>query len=226
MIADVKWQAHDANDFDVGMEAACDMLLCNIETDSALRREMLNDPRPLHARLYQPFAPHSNPEYAGTYRGTPGTSLEFKVAGAISAQDGKVYHFADADEVEGKMANLRVVIAECLRDSQDDGDGLVSLAYVFSEFGKIHPFLDGNGHIQRALIAAMAIEFGFTLSARFAIHPRPFGRLMALALESYSRAPNGTEHEELDLVSEYLGLLLDAPFLGPRKHIVGGPLYG
>lgn len=36
---------------------------------------------------------------------------------------------------------------------------------------------------------------------------------------------NGTEHEELDLVSEYLGLLLDAPFLGPRKHIFGGPLY-
>lgn len=225
MIADVKWQAHDANDFDNAMQAACDTLLRSIRADSSLRREILDDPRPLHARLYHPFAPRSNPEYAGTYRGTPGTSLELKAAGAIGAQDSKEYYFAYADEVEGRMANLRLAIADCLRDSRDDGDGLVSLAYVFSEFGKIHPFLDGNGHVQRALFAAMATEFGFTLSARFAIHPRPFGRLMALALESYSRAPNGTEQGELDLVSEYLGLLLDAPFLGPRKHVFGGPLY-
>jgi hypothetical protein len=48
-----------------------------------------------------------------------------------------------------------------------------------------------NGHIQRAIFAAMATNFGYALSPRFAIHPRPFDRLLALALEILTRAPAG-----------------------------------
>ena len=46
------------------------------------------------------------------------------------------------------------------KSSADDYGKLVALTYTFCWFGKIHPFLDGNGHIQRAIFAAMATNFG------------------------------------------------------------------
>ena len=89
----------------------------------------------------------------------------------------------------------------------DDYDKLIALTYTFCRFGKIHPFLDGNGHAQRAVFAVMATEFGFPLSPRFAIHPRPFDRLLAIALETFTRAPADEEQEDLGLVAEYLAFL-------------------
>jgi hypothetical protein len=101
----------------------------------------------------------------------------------------------------------------------DDYGKLLGLAYTFCWFGKIHPFLDGNGHVQRAIFAAMATDFGYPLSPRFAIHPRPFDRLLATALEIFTRAPAGKENEELALVAEYLAFFLDGPLNAPRKHV-------
>jgi len=59
----------------------------------------------------------------------------------------------------------------------------------------------------------------YPLSRRFAIHPRPFDRLLAIALEIFTRASSGKEHEELWLVAEYLGFFLGGPFDAPRKHV-------
>ena len=95
----------------------------------------------------------------------------------------------------------------------------MALAYAFCRFGKIHPFIDGNGHVQRAVFAVMATEFGFPLSPRFAIHPRPFDRLLAAALELFGRAPEDEEQEDLGLVAEYLAFFLDGPFNAPRRHV-------
>ncbi|TIQ21929.1 MAG: Fic family protein [Mesorhizobium sp.] len=106
------------------------------------------------------------------------------------------------------------------RDTNADSfKRLIALTYTFCWFGKIHPFLDGNGHVQRAIFAAMATDFGYPLSARFAIHPRPYDRLLATALEIFTRAPTGREDEELGLVAEYLAFFLDGPFNAPRKHV-------
>ncbi len=88
-----------------------------------------------------------------------------------------------------------------------------------------HGLLDGNGHVQRAVFAVIATEFGFPLSPRFALHPRPFGRLLASALETFSRVPKGKEDEELDVVAEYLAFFLDGPFNAPRKHVAVASLY-
>lgn len=63
----------------------------------------------------------------------------------------------------------------------------MTLAHLFSPFGFIHPFLDGNGHTQRALFGAAALEMGIPLSNRFAIHPRSYDFLLGHALENYSR---------------------------------------
>ena len=62
-------------------------------------------------------------------------------------------------------------------------------------------------------------EFGFPLSPRFALHPRPFDRLLAIALETFTRAPADEEQEELGLVAEYLAFFLEGRFNAPRKHV-------
>ena len=71
----------------------------------------------------------------------------------------------------------------------------------------------------------MATEFGFPLSPRFAIHPRPFDRLLATALELFGRASEDEEQEELGLVAEYLAFFLEGPFNAPRKHVGFASLY-
>ena len=59
------------------------------------------------------------------------------------------------------LEHTRTLLAD---HTTDDYGKLLGLTYSFSWFGKVHPFLDGNGHIQRALFAAMATEFGYPLS--------------------------------------------------------------
>ena len=126
------------------------------------------------------------------------------------------------------MQELGINIHSLLHEPEgEDYDKLIALAYAFCRFGKIHPFMDGNGHVQRAVFAVMATEFGFPLSPRFAIHPRPFDRLLAIALENFGWVPEDEEQEQEDLglVAEYLGFFLDGPFNAPRKHIGTASLY-
>ena len=84
-----------------------------------------------------------------------------------------------------------------------------------------HGLLDGNGHVQRAVFAVIATEFGFPLSPRFAFHPQPFGRLLASALETFSRVPKGKEDEELDIVAELSRLLPRWAVHCPRSIVAG-----
>ena len=47
------------------------------------------------------------------------------------------------------MKELGINIYSLLNEpDQDDYDKLIALAYTFCRFGKIHPFIDGNGHVQ------------------------------------------------------------------------------
>ena len=216
-----KWQAHSASDYDNQMTTRCDQFLVEIQTDAARRQSILADPRDLHRELFAPFAPSDHAEYAGTYRGIPNTMLAHRRISAESQLDpGTEYEFCLPDEVTPLMAELLKNSRDLLADSNADDFGrLIALTYTFCWFGKIHPFLDGNGHVQRAIFAAMATDFGYPLSARFAIHPRPYDRLLATALELFTRAPAGKENEELGLVAEYLAFFLDGPFNAPRKHV-------
>lgn len=216
-----EWQAHTASGYDGAMTARCDRLLAEIVTDAARRQAILADPRDLHLELFASFTPTGYHEYAGTYRGTPDTPLADVRMSAPSQIDPEVvYEFCPPREVPWRMKELGVNTHSLLNDpDQDDYERLVSLAYTFCRFGKIHPFLDGNGHVQRAVFAVMATEFGIPLSPRFTIHPRPFDRLLAAALELFGRAPVAEEQEELGLVAEYLAFFLEGPFNAPRKHV-------
>ena len=124
------------------------------------------------------------------------------------------------------MTELRLNTRSLLYEpDQEVYDKLIALAYTFCRFGKIHPFLDGNGHVKRAVFAVMATEFGSPLSPRFVIHPRPFDRLLAATLEMFGRGSVDKEQEELGLVAEYLAFFLDGPFNAPRKHVRMASLY-
>lgn len=215
------WQAHDAANYDRDMANHCAALLDEIVSDPVRRRNILADPRNLHRELFAPFAPPSHGDYAGAYRGTPGSALaDRKMSSESQLNPSDEYEFCLPGEVSGRMDALLENTQSWLGEANTDDYGkLIALTYTFCWFGKIHPFLDGNGHVQRAIFAAMATEFGYPLSARFAIHPRPFDRLLAIALEIFTRAPAGQENEELGLVAEYLAFFLDGPFNALRKHV-------
>jgi fido (protein-threonine AMPylation protein) len=215
------WQAHHATNYDSTMTGRCSTLLAEIISDPARRSQILADPRDLHRELFASFVPQGHDDYAGTYRGTPNTALaDRKIFADSLIQPGKHYEFCRPDEVPARMNQLMEQTRQWLTNAEiGDYAKLLGLTYTFCWFGKIHPFLDGNGHVQRAIFAAMVAEYGYPLSPRFVIHPRPFDRLLATALELFSCAPAGKEDEELPLVAEYLGFFLDGPFNGPRKHV-------
>ncbi|TIX03264.1 MAG: Fic family protein [Mesorhizobium sp.] len=216
-----RWQAHSAKDYDAAMTARCGQLLTEIIADPDRRQAILIDPRDLHRELFAPFAPSDHAEYAGTYRGTSGTVLfDRRISAESQLEPGRDYEFSLPGEVAPRMATLLKNSRNLLADTNADNFiRLIALTYTFCWFGKIHPFLDGNGHVQRAIFAAMATDFGYPLSARFAIHPRPYDRLLATALEIFTRAPTGREDEELGLVAEYLAFFLDGPFNAARKNV-------
>ncbi|MDY4379643.1 Fic family protein [Pectobacterium brasiliense] len=215
------WQAHNAVGYNSIMISQCEKLLTKIVADPACRQAVLSDPRSLHRELFEAFAPPGYSEYAGSYRGMSGSSLAYRRVFAYSQiTPRKRYEFDQPSEVSAGMNLLLRQTRDLIGDKPtDDFDKLIALSYTFCHFGKIHPFLDGNGHVQRAIFAAMATEFGIPLSARFAIHPRPYDRLLAIALEIFTCAPGDQKNGELGLVAEYLGFFLEGPFNAPRKHI-------
>jgi fido (protein-threonine AMPylation protein) len=215
------WQAHNAAGYDSTMTARCTKLQAEIIADPVRRQTILSDPRDLHRELFGSFAPVRHEEYAGCYRGTPGTSLsDRRIHSASQLEPSRRYEFCLPGEVPARMDQLLQQTLDLLSDaSTEDFGKLLALTYTFCWFGKIHPFLDGNGHVQRAIFAAMATEFGYPLSARFAIHPRPYDRLLATALEIFTRAPVGQEMGEVGLVAEYLAFFLNGPFNAVRKHV-------
>ena len=221
------WQAHLASGYDAVMSARCNRLLAEIVADAGRRKAIMADPRELHRELFASFTPADYPEYAGTYRGTPDTPLaDIRMSTGSEIDPDVVYEFCRPREVPWRMQELGINIHSLLNEpGETDYDKLLALAYTFCRFGKIHPFLDGNGHVQRAVFAVMATEFGFPLSPRFAIHPRPFDRLLAVALENFGRAPEEEEQEDLGLVAEYLAFFLDGSFNAPRKHVPVASLY-
>jgi len=136
--------------------------------------------------------------------------------------NGKHFDFRPPSQVLGDIQSLLTAINVGIEKlgSASNYDKLDHLSNMFCQFGAIHPFLDGNGHVQRALFAASALELGIPLSNRFAIHPRTYDGLLAFPLEMYTRSPSNQVDQWRAMVAEYLanwlGGQFDAPGMGMR----------
>jgi fido (protein-threonine AMPylation protein) len=187
------------------MHQLCQKILARIATDHANRRQLLANPRLLHHELFQQFTPPGCVEYAGTYRGAPGTTLEGRAIHIDSQlRESETFELMPARHVEEGMDYLHQTLAREMEKACTKEQRITLLAMHFALFGRIHPFLDGNGHVQRLLFASLAAELGLSLSPKFAVHPRPFGRLLAIALELFSTAELSAAARHVDVIQEYL----------------------
>jgi hypothetical protein len=70
---------------------------------------------------------------------------------------------------------------------------------LFYVYGLLHPFIDGNGHIQRLIFSACLLERkDLKLHPQWTVHPRPYDIEMALAFEK------NTTEERLSAVHQVL----------------------
>jgi hypothetical protein len=216
-----RWQAHSASDYDRVMGARCGELLTKIVADADRRQAILADPRDLHRELFAPFAPSTHTDYAGTYRGTPGTALaDRRMYAASQINLGTEYEFCLPGEVPPRMVELLKNTQALLGEgSADDYGKLVALTYTFCWFGKIHPFLAATVTFGvRSLLRWQRTLAMRSPRALRSTHARLTGCSPSPWRFSHERLP-GKENEELGLVAEYLAFFLDGPFNVPRKHI-------
>jgi fido (protein-threonine AMPylation protein) len=183
-----EWKPHEHPDYDavLGPQSANELsALVSGGPDAA--EAFLRDTRSVHRRLYEHLTPPSHPEYAGTYRGTPETSLETRRAGAqLVTKEGSRF-FIEPEKVKRFLdIAFNQAIDELVSPPATDGpEQLFQRAVkIFYLFGMIHPFLDGNGHIQRLAFAAAVAQHGtLSLQPSWTIHPRPYDIEMAAAFE-------------------------------------------
>ena len=148
----------------------------------------LRDTRDVHRELYLSLTPPGFPEYAGTYRGEPGTALEDRECSAPGITKEEPTTFVAAARVATMLASglSPAINALVSATGSEPPDQLFLRAVkVFRIFGMIHPYLDGNGHIQRlAFAAAIAQRPELTLLPSWTIHPRPYDVDLAIAFEN------------------------------------------
>lgn len=182
------WAPHDLSHYDADLTRSSEAELQRLATaGSANRLDFLMDPRAVHRRLYASLAPATHPEYAGTYRGTPGTTLEFRRSGVPLSDGVNSQIFAEPNRVAHYMESVgaRAKTIFDLAPNTPAGTVLTEIARLFYVIGMTHPFLDGNGHIQRLAFAACVIERDvLRLSPDWTIHPRPYDVEMRDAFET------------------------------------------
>lgn len=180
-----EWHPHDHPEYDGILANACCAELERLRRSTTSERlAFLCDTREVHQRIYQELAPPNHLEYAGTYRGATGTSLAHRNVAARRIGDDGETPFVSAQDVDRALGTLTKFIAANF-GKHASLDAVVEFATkVFCMYGFIHPYLDGNGHIQRLIFATIIFEAnGYSLLPTWTIHPRPFAEDFALALE-------------------------------------------
>lgn len=147
------------------------------------------DSRPFHRFLFEELAPAACAYYAGHYRGEAYRCLRYHSVGIKS--DPRVG--APPDYVIGFMQQLALEIQrgiiqlDSLAPSSPDEllKRVVRLACsVLEMFLRIHPYVNGNGHIGRLIVSAVLGRFGFWPRG-WRIHPRPMNFAYVYFIREY-----------------------------------------
>jgi fido (protein-threonine AMPylation protein) len=142
--------------------------------------EVAKDTRPQHHVFFRKLTPPQNHCYAGNYRGSDRCWCLKDYNVMVGTMYGTL-----ADEVAKAMRNFEETvqsIAHALdkahkQDSQLSKEDKIKITVrfaceLFIMLGKIHPYANGNGHMQRLLIWAFLGRYGYW-PERWSVHPRP-----------------------------------------------------
>ncbi|MCC5973490.1 MAG: Fic family protein [Rubellimicrobium sp.] len=162
------------------------------------RLVLLCDSRPLHLALFTGLAPADWPDAAGTWRGSPGSSVVDAPRAVFLARRLPGLRARDlclpAAEVPAAMDDLAQHLCS-LWDQRPGADdpwrdaGFQALARMTARFFAIHPYMDGNGHIWRLSLPVLAERLGLAMRTEWTIDRRPYGPEFSLALQWYGDHP-------------------------------------
>ena len=163
----------------------------------------LGDPRGIHRALYHDLAPPDHPEWAGNYRGSNHPSLrDLIVAFSFNDAEGTTEIVGPHKVPESMEKYAALLGALDLRATPTFMRKLGLVAGVMSLFGLIHPFIDGNGHVQRITAQCLMERAGLRMAPAWSVHPCPYG-------EEVHRALAACRHD--DLVATLAGFVEPGP---------------
>lgn len=152
-------------------------LLIQLRTGQLDTIQAALDTRPIHQHLFAELTPPDYAYFAGHYRGENFPCLKHCRSGVTGDERVGV----NATIVAGRMAQL----AERIRYGVSILDNARSLTpvdhllnavalscQIFDEFLRIHPYLNGNGHVARFVLWALLGRYNYW-PHRFPIEPRP-----------------------------------------------------
>lgn len=156
------------------------------------------DSRPLHLALFGGFSPPEWPDAAGTWRGTPGTTLANAARAVFVARRLPGLRPRDlclpAAQVPAAMDDLALRLQHLWEDRPGADDpwrdaAFAALAGVTARFFAVHPYMDGNGHVWRLCLPVLARRLGLAMREGWTIHRRPYGHEFSLALQWHDHHP-------------------------------------
>ncbi len=170
----------------------------------AAQLALICDSRPLHLALFDGLAPADWPDAAGTWRGTPKSSVATAPRAVFLAQRLPGLRARDmclpAGEVAGAMEELAQRLHLLWHHCQPAknpwrDEAYKSLADVTARFFAIHPYMDGNGHVWRLCLPLLGRRLGLTMRESWTVDRRPYGPEFSLAIQWYRDHPTILENQ-------------------------------
>jgi hypothetical protein len=126
--------------------------------------------------LYAPILPEKLQHLAGAYRGSPHPDLaDLTVAYAFTQTDGTNILARPRKVLELMFQYAGLIRGFLAAPCGGAGEGVLWAARLIAAFGYIHPFWDGNGHIQRLTFEMLLRRKRMAFNANWSIHPCPYG---------------------------------------------------
>jgi hypothetical protein len=157
-------------------------------------RQVVMDMRGIHERLFRDLTPSGYEYYAGHYRGEDYRCLKHHAVGVLG--DPRVG--CPPQQVLSYMNDLARILEDTLAtlDARHTAPDIqlsqaetllylvASACWIFEFFLRIHPYVNGNGHVARFLIWAILGRYNFWPTS-WLIEPRPNDPLYTHCIIAY-----------------------------------------
>jgi fido (protein-threonine AMPylation protein) len=138
----------------------------------------VTDTREIHSKLFYRLTPPGYNYYAGRYRGEDENCLKHMQVG-IPGTDVGYHPLVVLDSMDILKSSMMTGFSQLDRVFDSDKEENEKLLYlvkfacdIFVQFLKIHPYVNGNGHIGRFIVIAILGKYGYWMSI-WNIEPRP-----------------------------------------------------